>query len=202
MKLSERSINFQFAVTVGGLLLLLLNVNSMMGKSGGLDSDQVREKTQTVFNNVGDGLDKAQTLTEDGGSQVFSDKVSDSILSGSFLKASRKEAPVQAQATDTLAENDGNIGEVVSTTGSSVLNLFIPNEKAVFGKNIMDVQAQTRHAVSEAFEEPNQQFKNLVSPSMSVLMTSEEQVDAISSHYQVSEKSADKQGHLITGNVQ
>lgn len=202
MKLSERSINFQFAVTVGGLLLLLLNVNSMMGKSGGLDSDQVREKTQTVFNNVGDGLDKAQTLTEDGGSQVFSDKVSDSILSGSFLKASRKEAPVQTQATESMAENDGNIGEVVSTTGSSVLNLFIPNEKAVFGKNIMDVQAQTRHAVSEAFEEPNQQFKNLVSPSMSVLMTSEEQVDAISSHYQVSEKSADKQGHLITGNVQ
>lgn len=202
MKLSERSINFQFAITVGGLLLLLLNVNSMMGKSGGLDNDQVKEKTQTVFNTVGDGLDKAQTLTEDGGSQVFSDKVSDSIFSGNFLKASQKEAPVQTQATDTLAENDGNIGEVVSTTGSSVLNLFIPNEKAVFGKNIMDVQAQTRHAVSEAFEEPNQQFKNLVSPSMSVLMTSEEQVDAISSHYQVSEKSADKQGHLITGNVQ
>lgn len=202
MKLSERSINFQFAITVGGLLLLLLNVNSMMGKSGGLDNDQVREKTQTVFNSVGDGLDKAQTLTEDGGSQVFSDKVSDSILSGSFLKASRKEAPVQVQATDTLAENDGNIGEVVSTTGSSVLNLFLPSEKAVFGKNIMEVQAQTRHAVSEAFEEPNQQFKNLVSPSMSVLMTSEEQVDAISSHYQVAEISTDKQGHLITGNVQ
>lgn len=202
MKLSERSINFQFAITVGGLLLLLLNVNSMIGKSGGLDNDQVREKTQTVFNNVGDGLDKAQTLTEGGGSQVFSDKVSDSILSGSFLKASRKEAPVQTQTTDTLAENDGNIGEVVSTTGSSVLNLFIPNEKAVFGKNIMEVQAQTRHAVSEAFEEPNQQFKNLVSPSMSVLMTSEEQVDAISSHYQVAEISTDKQGHLITGNVQ
>lgn len=202
MKLSERSINFQFAITVGGLLLLLLNVNSMMGKSGGLDNDQVREKTQTVFNSVGDGLDKAQTLTEDGGSQVFSDKVSDSILSGSFLKASRKEAPVQTQETDTLAENDGNIGEVVSTTGSSVLNLFIPNEKAVFGKNIMEVQAQTRRAVSEAFEEPNQQFKKLVSPSMSVLMTSEEQVDAISSHYQVAEVSTDKQGHLITGNVQ
>lgn len=202
MKLSERSINFQFAVTVGGLLLLLLNVNSMMGKSGGLNNDQVREKTQTIFNNVGDGLDKAQTLTEAGGSQVFSDKVSDSIFSGNFLKASQKEAPVQAQATDTMAENDGNIGEVVSTTGSSVLNLFIPNEKAVFGKNIMEVQAQTRHAVSEAFEEPNQQFKNLVSPSMSVLMTSEEQVDAISSHYQVAEISTDKQGHLITGNVQ
>lgn len=202
MKLSERSINFQFAITVGGLLLLLLNVNSMMGKSGGLDNDQVKEKTQTVFNTVGDGLDKAQTLTEDGGSQVFSDKVSDSILSGSFLKASRKEAPVQTQETDTMAENDGNIGEVVSTTGSSVLNLFLPNEKAVFGKNIMEVQAQTRRAVGEAFEEPNQQFKNLVSPSMSVLMTSEEQVDAISSHYQVSETSVDKQGHLITGNVQ
>lgn len=202
MKLSERSIKFQFAVTVGGLLLLLLNVNSMMGKFGGLDNDQVREKTQTVFNTVGDGLDKAQTVTEGGGSQVFADKVSDSFLSGSFLKASRKEAPVQTQATDSMAENDGNIGEVVSITGSSVLNLFLPSEKAVFGKNIMEVQAQTRQAVSEAFEEPNQQFKNLVSPSMSVLMTSEEQVDAISSHYQVSETSVDKQGHLITGNVQ